>query len=112
PGARAPRAHRKASIELAGRGPRLVRGELSNVGAEPVVLARDARLQLGEGRERLLGLPAPHELLAAAEGQVGAGERLHAAVMEGARDLVPLLGALERVDLPLEVQAEPPEVRD
>src|SRR5439155_637837 len=90
------RVHGEARVEIEGRGRRPVIGELADVGAEPVVLAGDARLELRQGRERLLAAPAPHELLAAAEGQVGAGERLDAPVMEGPRDLAPLLGALER----------------
>src|SRR5439155_1090150 len=74
--------HGEARIELEGGRRRLVIGQLADVGAEPVVLARDARLELPEGRERLPGPPAPHQLLAAAEGQIGAGQRLHAPVVE------------------------------
>src|SRR5437870_12408364 len=89
-GAVEPRVQGEARVELEGRGRRPVIGELADVGAEPVVLAGDARLELRQSRERLLAPPAPHELLAAAEGQVGPGQRLDAPVMACPRDLAPL----------------------
>src|SRR5262245_30909234 len=106
-------AHAHPGLELVRHGRRrLALGELPDVGAQPVVLPREARLQLGQGCESLVAPPATHELLTAAERQVGPREHLDAAVVERAGDLAALARPLEAGELGLERQALAAEVRD
>src|SRR5579875_786353 len=74
----------------------------ADVGAQRVVLAIEPGLEVHELGQRLLGAAAVQEPATALEPQRHAGERLRVAVVQRARDPLPLRGGLEGADARLE----------